>query len=103
MNPDGSEAKPPDIDQQDSTQKGDQLGHLLTPERRYERQSVPSLLTVRDVRQLMPQLGRDAIYALMKSGALPSIRVAGKFITTTDAARRWIDRITNGSMHEDAK
>ena len=103
MTRDGSEPYPSDIEQQGSTNGKDQLGHLPAQERPYEQQRVPSLLTVKDVRRLLPQLGRDALYALMKSGAIPSVRVAGKLLTTYQAVQRWIDRITNGSMGEDAK
>jgi hypothetical protein len=52
---------------------------------------------------MFPQLGRDAIYALLNSGEIPSFRVAGKLLTTYGAVQGWIDRKTNGSMNEEAR
>ena len=60
--------------------------------------TAPPLLFVGDLRRLLPGLGRDAVYGLLRSGEIPSRLIAGKYVTTQAALQDWIDEITNGHM-----
>ena len=63
---------------------------------------VPTLLTLQDLRQLLPMLGEDAIYGLLKSGELAARKVGGKWVTTPDAVDAWLDLITAGGRRGDS-
>jgi hypothetical protein len=60
------------------------------------------LLFVSDLRRMLPSLGRDAIYGLLRSGEIPNRKVAGKLATTPAAVENWLSSITNGTTEHEA-
>jgi excisionase family DNA binding protein len=42
-------------------------------------------------------LGRSKLYALLKSGALPSVRLGGAVRVPAEALRRWVAQQTTGT------
>ena len=49
-----------------------------------------SLLTPKDRESELPDLGRSTIYALLKAGTIPSIRLGKKIFTPRAALEKWI-------------
>lgn len=60
------------------------------------------LLTVRELQELFPQLGRDAIYGLLMTNELSGVKVAGRWVTTPEAVDNWLNRITYGTNGPEA-
>jgi excisionase family DNA binding protein len=52
-------------------------------------EDLPELLTPKDLMEYLP-LGRDAIYAALKSQAIRNVRVGQKFIITKGALREFL-------------
>ena len=50
---------------------------------------LPEVLTPKDLMECLP-LGRDAIYAALKSQAIRSVRIGQKFIVTKGALREFL-------------
>ncbi len=57
------------------------------------------LLFVCDLRLMLPGIGRDAIYGLLRSGEIPNRLIAGRRATTPEAVDRWLNSIGQ-SEHE---
>lgn len=51
--------------------------------------ALPLVLTPRDVQAVLP-LGRNAVYELLSSGRLRSVRVGQKFLIPLDALREFL-------------
>jgi len=49
------------------------------------------LLTPADLQAELPDLGRATIYALLKAGTIPSVRLGKKFFTPRHAFQRWLE------------
>jgi excisionase family DNA binding protein len=49
-----------------------------------------SLLTPKDLEAELPDLGRSTIYALLKAGTIPSVRLGKKFFTPRAALDQWL-------------
>jgi excisionase family DNA binding protein len=49
-----------------------------------------TLLTPKDLEAELPDLGRSTIYALLKAGTIPSIRLGKKFFTPRAAFDLWL-------------
>ena len=52
--------------------------------------NLKTLLTPKDLETELPDLGRSTIYALLKVGTIPSIRLGKKFFTPRAAFDRWL-------------
>lgn len=48
-----------------------------------------SVLSVKDLQTILP-FGKSKLYALVKSGALPVIKVGRNYVTTREAVEQWI-------------
>ena len=59
----------------------------------------PLLLTVKDLEAEL-QLGRTRTYELVRSGAIPVIRIGRAVRVPRDALRRWVEDRTSGSCVE---
>jgi len=49
-----------------------------------------TLLTPKDLESELPDLGRSTIYALLKAGIIPSVRLGKKIFTPRSALDRWL-------------
>ena len=50
-----------------------------------------SILSVKDLQSILP-FGKSKIYALVKAGALPVIKVGRNYVTTEAAVERWLEK-----------
>lgn len=48
-----------------------------------------SVLSVKDLQTILP-FGKSKLYALVKTGALPVIKVGRNYVTTREAVEQWI-------------
>ena len=48
-----------------------------------------SVLSVKDLQTILP-FGKSKLYTLVKSGALPVIKVGRNYVTTREAVEQWI-------------
>ena len=69
---------------------------IAITERGYmEGTSTRRLLFVKDLRQMFPGLGSDAVYALLTNREIPASKVGGKWVTTPEAVEGWLQRISS--------
>ncbi len=70
---------------------------IAITERGYmEGTSTRRLLFVKDLRQMFPGLGSDAVYALLTNREIPARKVGGKWVTTPEAVHAWLEQLTAG-------
>ena len=50
-----------------------------------------SVLSVKDLQSILP-FGKSKIYALVKAGALPVIKVGRNYVTTEAAVEQWLQK-----------
>jgi excisionase family DNA binding protein len=56
------------------------------------------LLTPKDLEAELPDLGRSTIYALLKTGVIPSVRLGKKIFTPRAAFDNWLKGVGLGSL-----
>jgi excisionase family DNA binding protein len=50
---------------------------------------LPDVMTPRDLQTFLP-IGRDAVYALLASGDIRSVRAGQKYVVTKDSLAEWL-------------
>ena len=61
------------------------------------RKQLPDVLTPRQVMGYL-QLGRDSVYQLLSSGALPSVRIGRTYRVPRRSLEQWLEQQTAESL-----
>ena len=61
------------------------------------RKQLPDVLTPRQVMAYL-QLGRDSVYQLLSSGALPSVRIGRTYRVPRRSLEQWLEQQTAESL-----
>jgi len=67
----------------------DRLSIMSTPKQPLRFEDLPEILTPQHLVNYLP-IGRDAVYAALKSRAIPSVRLGQKFLVTKAALRDFL-------------
>jgi excisionase family DNA binding protein len=62
---------------------------MSTPKQPRRFEELPEILTPQDLITYLP-LGRDAVYAALKSQTIPNVRLGQKFMVTKAALREFL-------------